>query len=458
MLWMHYPVPETDGNGNLIGARAMFIDNTERKRVEAAMERRAAQLALLSSVSSKIAAVLELESVLDKAVHLTQESFGYHHVALFTVDREQGELVMRARAGDFAHLFPPGHRLKLEQGMVGWVGSRGERLVANDVSAEPHYINFYPDVIPTRSELCVPIQVGQDIVGVLDIQSSRLDAFDENDVTTMQALSDQIAVALENARLYEAVQRELAERKRMDEMLARQAQELARSNAELEQFAYVASHDLQEPLRMVASYVQLLKRRYQGKLDADADDFIAYAVDGATRMQRMINDLLAYSRVNTRGKPFEPTDCEAVLEQALANLQMAMVESGAQITHAPLPTVMADKTQLMQVFQNLVGNAIKYHGDRPPEIHIEVKRQNDEWLFSVRDNGIGIDPQYAERIFVIFQRLHNHAEYPGTGIGLAICKKIVERHGGRIWVESQPGQGATFYFTIPIPEVMHHHG
>jgi light-regulated signal transduction histidine kinase (bacteriophytochrome) len=236
----------------------------------------------------------------------------------------------------------------------------------------------------------------------------------------------------------------------MDETLARQAQELARSNAELEQFAYVASHDLQEPLRMVASYVQLLKRRYQGKLDADADDFIAYAVNGAARMQRMINDLLAYSRVNTRGKPFELTNCEAVLGQALANLQMAIVESGARVTHTPLPTVMADKTQLMQVFQNLIGNAIKYHGDRPPEIHIGVEHQNSEILFSVRDNGIGIDPQCAERIFVVFQRLHSQEEYPGTGIGLAICRKIVERHGGRIWVESQPGKGATFYFTIPI--------
>lgn len=201
---------------------------------------------------------------------------------------------------------------------------------------------------------------------------------------------------------------------------------------------------------MVASYTQLLGRRYKDKLDADADEFISYIVDGAARMQQLINDLLSYSRVGTRGKPFETTSCEVVLEKALLNLKTTIEENHALVTHNALPTVMADSSQLVQLFQNLVGNAIKFHSDELPEVHIGAERNGTEWIFSVRDNSIGIAPEYFERIFVIFQRLHARAEYPGTGIGLAICKKIVERHKGRIWVESQPGKGSTFYFTIPI--------
>ena len=239
--------------------------------------------------------------------------------------------------------------------------------------------------------------------------------------------------------------------------------ELTRSNADLQQFAYVASHDLQEPLRMVASYTQLLSRRYKGKLDADADEFIGYAVEGANRMQQLIKDLLAYSRVTTRGA-FEPLETDRALEAALANLHMAIEKERAVVTHDPLPRVVADGTQLTQLFQNLVSNALKFHGDRPPRVHISAVQRGDEWVFAVRDDGIGIDPQYADRIFVIFQRLHTSAEYPGTGIGLALCKKIVERHGGRIWVESHVGHGATFYFTMPfvahdsLQETVHHDG
>ena len=239
-----------------------------------------------------------------------------------------------------------------------------------------------------------------------------------------------------------------------EQALKARTEELARSNRELEQFAYVASHDLQEPLRMVASYTQLLARRYKGRLDPDADEFIAFAVDGATRMQGLINDLLKFSRVGTRGKPFAVTRCERALDGALVNLDVAIRESWAAITRDPMPEVVGDQTQLVQLFQNLVANAIKFRNPgEPPEIHIGATRCDEGWEFAVRDNGIGISPEYFERIFVIFQRLHSKTEYPGTGIGLALCKKIVERHGGRIWVDSRPGEGATFRFTIPDSEV-----
>jgi PAS domain S-box-containing protein len=253
-----------------------------------------------------------------------------------------------------------------------------------------------------------------------------------------------------NTELERRVKERTAELEEAGSALARQAEELARSNAELEQFAYVASHDLQEPLRMVGSFTQLLAKRYRGKLDPDADDFIGFVVDGAVRMQHLVNDLLTYSRVGRAGKGPAPTDCSTVLATACANLRQSIEEAGAVVTADPLPAIPAEESQLLQVFQNLIGNAVKFRKDgEPPRIHVGARRQGGEWLFWVRDNGIGVEPQYAGRIFLVFQRLHSRRDYPGTGIGLAICKKVVERHGGRIWVESEPRRGSTFYFTLP---------
>jgi signal transduction histidine kinase len=255
------------------------------------------------------------------------------------------------------------------------------------------------------------------------------------------------------ARLPEAVRRALQEkrllrlRRQAEDDLARKVEELARSNADLEQFAYVASHDLQEPLRMVAAYTQLLAERYRGKLDENADKFIGYASEGALRMQSLIQDLLAFSRVGRNGSG--RVDCDAAMEEVLMTLGPAIQESGAVVTHGELPAVWADRSQMTQVFQNLIGNAIKFRGKEPPVISVQAEKTGQQWLFSVSDNGIGIAPEYAENIFVVFQRLHARTEYPGNGIGLAICKKIVERNGGKIWVEAQAVHGSVFKFTMP---------
>ncbi|MEG4287387.1 ATP-binding protein [Microcoleus sp. C2C3] len=270
----------------------------------------------------------------------------------------------------------------------------------------------------------------------------------EKNKILQQEISTRRAVekALQEQNL--VLQQEISNRQRAESALLKSNQELARSNAELEQFAYVASHDLQAPLATIASYAQLLEKRYKDQLDSKASKFIDNIVHGCTRMQTLIDDLLEYSRVGRSRKPFQLTDCNHAVEQALANLQGAIRETQAVVTYSELPAVMGDISQLVQLFQNLVGNSIKYRHDAPPVVHITACKQEKDWLFSVSDNGIGIATQHRARIFQIFQRLHTQKEYSGTGIGLAICQKIVERHGGYIWVESKPGQGSTFYFTV----------
>jgi signal transduction histidine kinase len=264
----------------------------------------------------------------------------------------------------------------------------------------------------------------------------------EMDVDVTEQRQTQNALKKINETLEEQVKERTQE-------LSKSNIELKRSNKELKQFAYISSHDLQEPLRMVTSFTQLLERRYKGQLDNEADEYIEFIVEGAHRMKYLIDDLLTFSRLNTQAKKFENVNLETVLNEVLSNLTVSIEESNAIITHDPLPTVNADKTQMMQVFQNLIANAIKFHGSNPPKIHISAHKDEKEWKFAVTDNGIGIDPEYQKQIFEVFKRLHTREEYPGSGIGLSVSQKIIRRHGGNIWVESELGKGSTFYFTIP---------
>jgi signal transduction histidine kinase len=320
------------------------------------------------------------------------------------------------------------------EGLVGRVFASGESTWVPDLAGEPSF---------TRRELAlngaaavVPIRVGSDVVGVLEFFAGEPREADPEFLNVLTQIGVQLGRAVERAD--------------SQDQLRRRAEDLARSNADLEQFAYVASHDLQEPLRMVSSYMQLLSERYENQLDETGQRYIHYAVDGASRMQSLVRDLLSFSRVGSRGAELTPTDLNRVLEQTLGNFELAIKESGAVVTSDRLPRVLGDSAQLTQLFQNLIGNAIKFRGSTQPEVRIQVEQQTGEWLVSVSDNGVGFDQKYAERIFVIFKRLHGREEYPGTGIGLAISKKIVERHGGRIWAESEIGRGTTIRFTLPV--------
>ena len=289
-----------------------------------------------------------------------------------------------------------------------------------------------------RTWMDVPVILEQTVVAVMRFMSRTPNAYDARSEALAVLIAAQVAGAVANAQSIES-------------LLATQA-ELARSNAELEQFAYVASHDLQEPLRMVASYVGLLERRYRGRLDSDADDFIEFAVDGARRMQALLNGLLDLSRVGTRGRELEATESDAALRDALINLEQAIGEAGAEVLHEPLPTVLGDRIQLTQLFQNLVSNAVKFNANDRPRVTVSASRSGSMWEFAVADNGIGIDPAHFDRVFQVFQRLHTRDAYEGTGIGLSVCRKIAERHGGTIWPESATGQGTTFRFTLKAVE------
>jgi PAS domain S-box-containing protein len=390
-------------------------------------------------------------------------------IMLSPLENAEGILVTAAVRDISARKAGEEHLLQMEARYRGLLEAAPDAMVVVNQSGEIVLLNVQAEnqFGYTRDEL-----VGRKVTNVIPVGfAERLIA--DGTRTAAEALAQQIGTGielsgrrkdgsefpieimlspLENAEgvLVTAAIRDITERKKFEEYLVKSAEELKRSNDELQQFAYVASHDLQEPLRMVASYTQLLARRYKGRLDSDANDFIDYAVDGCNRMQGLIQDLLAYSRSGTDCKALREISGETALDDALANLRATIEESGAVVTHDALPTIMSDDTQLALVFQNLVGNAIKYRGVESPRVHVSAtKNGGNEWTFSVRDNGLGIEPQYFDRIFVLFQRLHGRHEFEGTGIGLAICKKTVERLGGRIWVESQLEKGSTFFFSLP---------
>lgn len=457
-----------DASGNYLGARVTTIDISERLRLRQ-------QARVSAEISQKIRQSLQLEEILDTAVEEVHQLLEVDRVLIFRLNPDgSGTIVQERVSADYpammgSNIIAPGFE-RSDRHTPGQIYAIADITKA---SLEPCYIEFLQQ-FGVKASAIVPIYLRDELWGLLIVHHCQAPRqWQPKEVEIMSQLTTQIGIALTQAQLL--AQEQL------------QRQELARSNAELEQFAYIASHDLQEPLRMVISYLQLLSRRYQGKLDPDADEFIDYAVDGAVRMQALIQALLSYARVSSRKQPLSYVNCDLVLQDAISNLHVAIAESEAIICAEPLPVVWGDATQLTQVFQNLIANAIKFRRDNiPPQIQIraqlrptltppiadtavaltkELTTHPASWCFTIADNGIGIEPQYLDRIFVIFQRLHPRVTYPGTGIGLAICKKIIERHGGTIWVESkstsltstlpqplplQPEcSGSIFYFVLP---------
>ena len=393
----------TDERGNASAILEISSDVTERKKAELALAESEAKLRMTYATMADGIVITGLD-----------EKVADCNEAILRLTRRSRDEIL---GKPFVDLLSPEFHSLIHDARKLLVGAIFDRTGPGHREKEPVRTDFY----------------------VLGKTGERVDI--EADISLIEDASRQPAAFL-------IVARDVTERKRMERRLDSTLADLQRSNAELEQFAYIASHDLQEPLRMITSYMQIIEEDYTGKLDADADQYIAFTVDGAKRMQTLIDDLLAYSRVGTRGEPFIPTSMNSVLSAAIANLEVTIEESHAVVTHDQLPTVLGDESQLIQLFQNLLGNAIKFRGDDAPMIHVGVEETKDGGVFSVRDNGIGIDMKYAERIFTVFQRLHARDDYPGTGIGLAVVKKIVERHGGRIWVESEPAKGSTFYFTL----------
>lgn len=418
--WVIDAFPILNADGEISQVIVSFVDTTDHKRNEDALRQRAQEMELLN--------VRVRQELAERTK--TQESLSLREHQLRLVTDNIPISISLIRASDLHYQFV---NMEVERGL----GIPRQQIVGKsvrEVLGEVVFGRIQPYLQRALTGESVSfIHAGKPALKPIFLQVSYIP--DKNEAGEVQAL---VAVSYNITELLAA-----------EAEVRRNRDELARSNAELQQFAYVVSHDLQEPLRMVSSYLQLLARRYVNQLDKDAQEFIRFAVDGSQRMHHMIQALVTYSRVNTHGQPFEAVDLESVLADALANLQVAMAEAQAEITHIRLPVVQADPAQMLQLLQNLLGNALKFRGQAPACIHIDAQLQeSDRWRISIQDSGIGIDPDYQSQIFTIFRRLHTQEEYPGTGIGLSICKRILDRQQGEIWVESAPGQGATFYFTL----------
>ena len=434
-----------NSEGEIAGLIGTVVDITERKQSEQ-------REAIENAVARFLGSDQSLGDALRGIMQVMCERLDWACAARWSLDEAQNRL----HCIETYSVDDPAVRAFLEvsgretfvpgtSGLIRRVLATGNSVWVADVTEKPDFLRGpLAKSCGLHGAFALPVLMGEKVLGAIEFFSREPRHPDK------WLLQITVSVGRQIGQLMARRQAEEEARIAHDELEVK-ARELERSNEELQQFAYVASHDLQEPLRMVASYTQLLQRRYADRFDGDAREFMDFIVDGAARMKQLIEDLLAYSRVGTRARELSSTASAAALDKALANLRGAQEASGAEVTRDEMPEVLADSAQLAQVFQNLIGNAMKFRGEAAPRIHVAAETRERVWVFTVRDNGIGLDPQYADRIFMMFQRLHNKAEYPGTGIGLAICKKIVERHGGRIWVESQPGQGSTFGFTIARP-------
>lgn len=409
------------------------------QRSEAIERRLAEENELLARIGRIISSSLDVDDVYQQFAEGVRNLAPIDRMAITVYDPEYKAWNLAYVWGLESKEFLPGSLISSAHSVTADVVKNRTRFVflANDRNTVE---TLMPRMMPLfevglRTFLWVPLISSDEVIGVLTLASTNVNAYPDDVLDLVDRVGTQIAGAIASSQLYSQIKRT--------------QEELKRSNSELEQFAYVASHDLQEPLRMVTNYVQILEEDYKGKLSDDADRFIEYIVDGAGRMRTLIDDLLAISRIGNQGREFEPTDCNDVLRRAIANLETTIDNSGAMVTHDALPMVNGDAVQLAQLFQNLISNGIKFRREEMPHVHVSAEKKDDEWVFSVCDNGIGIAPRHYQRIFLMFQRLHGRSEYSGTGIGLALCQKIVQRHRGRIWLDSEEGKGSTFYFTVP---------
>jgi PAS domain S-box-containing protein len=425
-------------------------DITGRKKTEEEMRKLNKAFKALSDSSQATIRAEDEQKYLEEVCRIIIEDCGYSMVWIgFAEDDEAKSIRPAAYAG-----FEKGYLETLAltwsdtergRGPTGTAIRTGKVAVCRNMLTDPAFAPWREQAVRRgyASSIVFPLQSEDKVFGAITIYSREADPFSEAEVKLLTELADNLSYGIETLRTRYA-------RMNAEEELHKLAEDLKRSNTDLQQFAYAASHDLQEPLRGIAGFAGLLEKRYKGKLDKKADEFIDLIVSDSKRMQELIKDLLEYSRIDTKPKLAKPVNCAVVVEEAFYNLRAAVEETGTELTYDSLPIVAADPTQLKSLFQNLIGNAIKFRRQEKPRIHISAEQKGNEWVFSVKDNGIGFESGLAERIFVVFQRLHTRQEYPGTGIGLAICKKIVERHGGRIWAESEPGKGSTFYFTLPV--------